>query len=572
MLLRGKSAHCQSAPLSLDCYRVPARQGCSAVRRSRAVRLRKPKAVSVSCIASTLESDGEGRQTKDSSSASYGKGGASKSTAQLPYLSTRPGLLRRLLLAKNSAEVADLLVQNEDFIQTRSGLCEDDCKQVLLGSIEQGNLGLAMSIYSEMCNSKRSTVFTSMENAWQWPSASLSTITSLVLGLSKRLCIVEALKVVDDVTKQGMPRNDDVGFGKVVGCPLAGGRPLAVVQPKEGVKVVADSITKYEYELFSGTVVSCSSEALEWSTNALVAMVRSLLKKPPVVAVHEFVIQAPSGVSRTFRIGTETADVPAQSGERITVVCSPTKNKRQRGLLSPSPPGTKMGEPLAVTNHRTGVVTSVLRPPPKTTTTRLPDWVLPTTVLMLGGGDAATYLIDPSLPSLVAMGAVALASGTAASNVFLLPKLKQLPDNLVKVESRRQELLSQHAVLAEKVATVMKGVEEDIRTLAKLWQLQNKMESANDSNGNYGARIGRVEIARVNIEERLAKRLELLDGYSKVINMIEIEVEIDTEVPEAEYAGIQEEFARLIEMEDLQSAWKMQAEANDEVERLLRQP
>lgn len=80
-----------------------------------------------------------------------------------------------------------------------------------------------------------------------------------------------------------------------------------------------------------------------------------------------------------------------------------------------------------------------------------------------------------------------------------------------------------------------------------------------------------MAIARRTLEDRLTKRLELIEGYSRVVNMIEIEVEMDTELPQAELLGIEEQVARLFEVEELQQQWKLQAEAQDEVERLLRQ-
>jgi C4-type Zn-finger protein len=52
--------------------------------------------------------------------------------------------------------------------------------------------------------------------------------------------------------------------------------------------------------------------------------------------------------------------------------------------------------------------------------------------------------------------------------------------------------------------------------------------------------------------------------------MIEIEVEIDTEVPAAEVQGIEEQLSRLEEVAEMQMDWRLQAEAQDEVERLLR--
>ncbi len=64
---------------------------------------------------------------------------------------------------------------------------------------------------------------------------------------------------------------------------------------------------------------------------------------------------------------------------------------------------------------------------------------------------------------------------------------------------------------------------------------------------------------------RLGQRLELLDGYGRVMNMIEIEVEMDSELPQAEVEGIELQIVQLAELEGLQDDWKAQAEARDEV-------
>ena len=39
------------------------------------------------------------------------------------------------------------------------------------------------------------------------------------------------------------------------------------------------------------------------------------------------------------------------------------------------------------------------------------------------------------------------------------------------------------------------------------------------------------------VEERLGRRLSMVDDYVKVLNMIEIEVEMETQIPAAEYQG-----------------------------------
>lgn len=55
--------------------------------------------------------------------------------------------------------------------------------------------------------------------------------------------------------------------------------------------------------------------------------------------------------------------------------------------------------------------------------------------------------------------------------------------------------------------------------------------------------------------------------------MIEIEVEMETDVLAAETTsdvdGFTEQIEQIMELENLEERWKMQAEANDEAERLL---
>lgn len=69
----------------------------------------------------------------------------------------------------------------------------------------------------------------------------------------------------------------------------------------------------------------------------------------------------------------------------------------------------------------------------------------------------------------------------------------------------RQQLLGQYAMLADKAEAVGREANEDVRVLARLWQLQTKMESVGQTAaGGYGARIGRVASARENIEGRCA--------------------------------------------------------------------
>ena len=80
------------------------------------------------------------------------------------------------------------------------------------------------------------------------------------------------------------------------------------------MQVVACASTRYEYEVFTGDVVSVTSEALVSQQSLLLAAARAanLWRKPPLAAVHQMVVQAPDGRARSLRFGTATADVPAQ--------------------------------------------------------------------------------------------------------------------------------------------------------------------------------------------------------------------------------------------------------------------
>jgi hypothetical protein len=91
----------------------------------------------------------------------------------------------------------------------------------------------------------------------------------------------------------------------------------------------------------------------------------------------------------------------------------------------------------------------------------------------------------------------------------------------------QQQLLQQHSNLMSKARALMASIEDDVRSLARLWQLQAKMQSVGST---YSERLSQVAQARSRVQEQLCKRLELLEGYSRIGSMIEIEVEMSTEV------------------------------------------
>jgi hypothetical protein len=80
-------------------------------------------------------------------------------------------------------------------------------------------------------------------------------------------------------------------------------------------QVVACAASRYEFELWSGSVASVASEALSGGQGRLLALARAagLWRAPPLGALHQMTVRAPDGRVRSFRFGTATADVPAQA-------------------------------------------------------------------------------------------------------------------------------------------------------------------------------------------------------------------------------------------------------------------
>ena len=159
----------------------------------------------------------------------------------------------------------------------------------------------------------------------------------------------------------------------------------------------------------------------------------------------------------------------------------------------------------------------------------------------------------------------------------MVPRLAQLPAAALTLESMRQELLQQHAALSARATAQANASAEDVRNLGRLWQLEAKMSIVGDPE-LYAARLQRVRSVRDLISTRLGGRLSLLSRLARVAAMIEIEVELDSNVAAAEFAGaaagIADEISSLAENADvteLADAWRNNAAASDEVERLLRE-
>lgn len=450
-------------------------------------------------------------------------------------------IIRQVVSEKRSVDAKNVILDNVSAIGT---LEEDQCLEILTSCVSVGNQELLSSIYSSMLVRNDTSMWESSDTdsmgaQLEWPRATVKTSAEIIKALCRNLDTKAALEILDILRYRGVQSSEEIHFGYVVYCADGTGRPLALMQPHEGSKLVSDSFSKYEYEIFSGKVVKEDSESLVASLSWL-KQVGSKLGQASNTAMHTMTVESPTGQQRTFKFGTFLANSPAKINDRVSVVCAPEIGKtlrrdiRYRGIFSPSPPGKRPGEALSITNHTIGE-SVLLNRPPEIDNGSFSGWLL-TSFLILGSADAASSLLDPSFPILIAaaVGSSALLGSVGAR--IILPNLKKLPESSLGIQETRQRLLQEHVRLTANIQQLLYETSSDIRTLARLWQLLNKMGSIDNSNA-YVSRIERVVSAKDATEERLEARISMMNEYTKVLSMIEIEVEMETEIPVAEYQG-----------------------------------
>ncbi|KAH9775106.1 pentatricopeptide repeat (PPR) superfamily protein [Citrus sinensis] len=378
-------------------------------------------------------------------------------------------LLSRVSGAKDASEVLEIVAESSK----RSGgvLTVDECCLIINAAIDRGNTDLALSIFYAMRSSFDQGLSENgtLVDRWKWSRPDVSVYTSLVQSLAASLKVSDALRLIDDISRVGVSPGEEVPFGKVVRCPTCL-IAVAVAQPQHGIQ-------------------RCNN----------VAAADCILCQMPLQ------VQTPSGMARTHRFATETVDLPAQVGERITVSsAAPSNVYRDVGPFKFSPKALNFypGEPLCLTNHKDGRESQLLRAPTKDRNhSLLNPFSLVPLLAVLATGDAASRVIDPSLPQFLSVAAVAsLAVGVTLNNL-IFPQLSQLPQKSVDTIAIRQQLLSQYDLLQSRIKDLKEAAEKEISS------------------------------------------------------MIEIEIEMDSDVLAAEAVS--------------SAKWRLQAEANDEAERLI---
>ncbi|KAK6935527.1 hypothetical protein RJ641_035682, partial [Dillenia turbinata] len=478
--------------------------------------------------------------------------------------------------AKDANEALDVISEMSE----RNGgvVSVSDCCEIITSALDRNNADLALSVFSAMRSSFDhgfDEYGTSVER-WRWSRPDISIYTSLVRGLAASLRVSDAIRVIAAVCRVGVSPGEEVPFGKVVRCPsclIA----IAVAQPQHGIQIVSCSKCRYQYELISGDIVSIESEEISMDIPAWRRGLKFLqiMKQSIPAAVHSVVVQTPSGTARTHRFATDTVDLPAQEGERVTIaVAAPENVYREVGpfKISPKAPNFYPGEPMCLTNHKNGRESQLLRAPRKNESL---SWLSPSvlfpTLAVFATGDAASGLIDPSWPQLISLAAVGSVAFGATLNTIVFPQLNKLPQRSVDAIAIKQQLLSQYDAIQSRIKALKETAEKEVWMLARMCQLENKIFAVGDS--SYRARRTKVKRVREGLENSLMAQIELIESYARISSMIEIEVEMDSDVLAAEAASnaekISDQIQQVMEQEKLEERWRIQAEANDEVERLL---
>uniref|UniRef100_A0A7N0RCP7 Uncharacterized protein n=1 Tax=Kalanchoe fedtschenkoi TaxID=63787 RepID=A0A7N0RCP7_KALFE len=498
---------------------------------------------------------------------------SSSSSAETDTQLLTPDILSRVSAAKDADEALQLIHQTS---LPNGLLTTAHCSSIISAAFTRNNPDLALSVYHAMRASFQQQTNNTAVHTWKWSRPDVSTYSLLVRGLAMSLRVPDALKVISDVCRPGVSHGQEVPFGVIVKCPCCM-IAVSVAQPQHGSQIVSCFKCRYQYELVSGTIVSIESEAISMDIPAWERGLRFLqiIKGSIPAAVHSIVVQTPSGMARTHRFGTKTVDLPAQEGERVTIaLASPSNVYREVGPLkfNAKAPNFYPGEPLCLTNHKNSLESPLLRAPIKDGSASLlsPSLLFPL-LAMTATGDAASGIIDPSLPQLISVAVLGFLAVGSTIRFLVVPQLNRLPGRTVEAVAIKQRLLSQYDLLQIRIRELREAVEKEIWMLARMCQLENKIIAVGEP--SYRSRRSRIRRVRDSLENSIQGRIELIDNFAKISSMIEIEIEMDTEVLAAEAVSnaerIAEQIQQIMELENLEEKWRIQAEANDEVERLL---
>ncbi|RZC13674.1 hypothetical protein D0Y65_012992, partial [Glycine soja] len=137
------------------------------------------------------------------------------------------------------------------------------------------------------------------------PTTPCRSSPTTLQGLAAVLRVSDALRVIRYICEVGVSPGEEIPFGKIVKCPSCR-IAVGVAQPQQGSPPAERSM-----------------DITAWERGLRYV---KLMKQSIPAAVHSIVVQTPSGLTRTHRFATETVDLPAQEGERVTVAVAALSN------------------------------------------------------------------------------------------------------------------------------------------------------------------------------------------------------------------------------------------------------
>ena len=505
--------------------------------------------------------------------------------------------------ASCAVEAAALLAGGDG----RARVTEAAAVELLRAAVGKGNVQLVRSVLAAMRRALAEGAPAGPGGAeapaGAWPPITNGVQKAVIGELACQLLVSDAVEALLGVKSGGVPDGGEVPFGDIVVCPLDS-EPLAVVQPQQRpVQTASCAECRYGYRLVTGAVSKIESESLDASEGPLEALSTSLSTLNitqgrwggELALRHAFVVTGSDGQDRAFDACTPSDEVPARVGDRVTVVCAVPdraadgrEDTVQGRVLAARAPGRLPNEPMTLQNHTTGRRHGLLRPP--TDFERFTTTALAASVLLVPlAGAAGSLLSDVKIDvAMLGESAAALAAGAAAGNLVVRPRLRQIGnESEMDFVAANQSLLKQYTELQDTIRSLERAGEEEVKSIARLQQLENKMRSVSSPGAapaerrqeeppppspSYNARLERVVGVRADVAARLESIIELVSSYGRICSMIEIEVEMSTGVSGAGAAvrsftnSVDEE---LLQLRQKQEEVVAQSQASEDVERIF---
>jgi len=216
--------------------------------------------------------------------------------------------------------------------------------KILDACLDRNSVDLCLSIFRQTLSTL--SVQLSQESCVTWPTADFDLAFSVVLALTRRMKVNDALDVMQSLAANSSASDEpEIVFGQ---SHLPQRRPKSLsrlfslnkeTRPSHAAprypsisQLSPDQFSRYLFEVFSGSVSKIESEYIDPSNDVLLYLARLLRiwRSPSIRAIYEMVVITPSGNSRTFRFGTESSDVPAKNRRQGVYSLHSIQNREEK--------------------------------------------------------------------------------------------------------------------------------------------------------------------------------------------------------------------------------------------------